>query len=104
MNPGSIWNPFATHYFLDGFSRKQRESPVVDESCPSTFDQALEGHRFQPFPFCVIFDKRADASHRAHIEALAKRFQGGGDAVDAGGVLDVGEAVDFLWCGLQAPR
>src|ERR1700674_684616 len=44
------------------------------------------------------------ASHRAHIEAIAQGFQGGGDAVDAGGVLDVGEAVDLLgWSLIAAP-
>jgi len=45
-----------------------------------------------------------ESSHRAHVEPLAERFQGGGDAVDSGGVLDVGEAVDLLRGGLQAPR
>jgi len=38
---------------------------------------------------------RPEASDRAHIEAIAQRFQGG-DAVDAGGVLDVGEVVDLF--------
>jgi hypothetical protein len=33
---------------------------------------------------------RWPVSHRSHIEALAQGFQGGGDAVDARRVLDVG--------------
>ncbi len=41
---------------------------------------------------------------RPHIQALAESLEGGGDTVDAGGVVDVGEAVDFLWGGFQAAR
>jgi hypothetical protein len=52
------------------------------------------GRRPQPKAASLQFSSGI-ITHRAHIEALAQGFQGGGDAVDAGGVLDVGEAVDF---------
>jgi len=42
-------------------------------------------------------------SHHPHIQQLPHSLQGGGNAVNAGGVADIGQAVYFQQVGVGLP-
>jgi len=78
---------------------------VVVEKCEEvSIEKVVELCSTEQLRAAVSTRSLRNRSHGAHIEALTQRLQSGRDAVDAGGVLDVGEAVHFLRCGLQSSR